>query len=92
MKIGKPVLALAVALLFLTLAPLQLLAGAEEEAAEPSAADGPVTMSVFMSLPDRHPGWEWGMDPVSQLVTERTGVSLDIEYATTRDNQEFYTM
>ena len=92
MRKEKSVLALAAALFFLLSAPLCLFAGAEEEAAEPGAADGPVTMSVFMSLPDRHPGWEWGMDPVSQLVTERTGVSLDIEYATTRDNQEFYTM
>ena len=90
----EPVHVLAAALFFLISASFNVSAAAQQEAAEPGPAEagGPATMSVFMSLPDRHPGWEWGMDPVTQLVTERTGVSLDIEHATTPDNQELYTM
>jgi ABC-type glycerol-3-phosphate transport system substrate-binding protein len=70
-----------------------VFARAEQEPVEPGAVDegGPLTMTMFRSSPESNPGWEWGMDPVTQILTERTGVSLDIEYATTSDNQELYT-
>ena len=51
-----------------------------------------VTLKVFYSAPDETPNWKWGMDPISTWITEKTGVALDITYASTSDHQEFYSL
>lgn len=53
----------------------------------------PKVLTVFFSRPDGYDGkWKWGSDPLTSYITEQTGISLDITYATTSDHQEFYTM
>ena len=53
----------------------------------------PEVLRVYYSGVDPYDGkWQWGSDPVSGYITERTGVTLDITFAKSNDHQEFYTM
>lgn len=62
-------------------------------ASEPGETSAePVTLTAFKNGVESPPNWEWGMDPVSQRITERTGVTLDITCAATDDNTELTTM
>ncbi|MGI6634630.1 MAG: extracellular solute-binding protein [Christensenellales bacterium] len=62
-----------------------------QAAAEPQSKDV-VTLKLFYSAPNEYENWKWGMDPVSKWVTEKTGIALDITFASTSDHQEFYTL
>lgn len=52
----------------------------------------PVTLTVFIDMPRTIDDWQWGDDYVSQEITKRTGVSLEIVNATTNDHQELSVM
>lgn len=52
----------------------------------------PITLTAFKNGVESPPNWEWGMDPVSQRITERTGVTIDVTCAATDDNTELTTM
>ncbi len=59
----------------------------------PGEADNsPITLTAFLNKVENPPDWEWGQDPSSQKITELTGVTLDITYASTDDNTELNTM
>ncbi len=62
----------------LLLACMLLLAGFSGALAE-AAAPAPITFTAISSYNDSYPAW--GEDPISQEITKRTGVSLDIEYS-----------
>lgn len=40
----------------------------------------PITFSLFFNNMADDPSWTWGNDHVTQYITERTGVSIDISY------------
>lgn len=71
--------------------------GSSEASSAVSTPEGtgspePVTLTAFKNGVENPSNWEWGMDPVSQRITERTGVTLDITFAATDDNTELTTM
>lgn len=66
--------------------------GMQVAAASSDAGDEPVTLSVFINALPNPSDWEWGQDPVSQKITEETGVIFDIQYASDLDNQEITTL
>lgn len=55
-------------------------------------AQEPIILTAFLDSLPNPSGWEWGMDPTSQRITERTGVQIDITYATTEDHTELTTL
>lgn len=81
----------------MAMAPLNAMAGEAKMAydygpyAYEEDAAVPVTLSVFIDAPGpRFKGW--GQDDVTRYITEQTGVSLDIVWATTDDSQQLSTM
>lgn len=63
------------------------------EAAEPDTTErdtSPVTLTVFINSPGEFKGMD--TSEVGREITKRTGVTLDIKFATTRDSQELNTM
>ena len=65
----------------------------ESQISQESSSDDIVTLTAFFSAPDAYDGvWKWGDDPTTSYITEQTGVTLDISYATSSNHQEFYTM
>lgn len=68
-------------------------AGGQSAAADTSEySKEPVTLTAFVNSVMMPTDWKWGDDPTSQKITELTGVTLDIQYATTTDNMELNTM
>ena len=68
-------------------------AGGPSAAADTSEySKEPVTLTAFINSVMMPTDWKWGDDPTSQKITELTGVTLDIQYATTTDNMELNTM
>ncbi len=51
----------------------------------------PVTLTMFKGevITD---GWNWGDDRVTEYITERTGVKLDVQFAQSSDNNELTLM
>ena len=70
------------------------------QTAKPGAAQGPlewqsdtspVTLTAYVDFPhDAFNGW--GKDPVSREITRRTGVTIDLEVASTEDSQKLNLM
>lgn len=50
--------------------------------------NSPVTLTAFLDSVPNPPNWTWGQDPTSQKITELTGVTLELTYATTDDHTE----
>lgn len=70
---------------------LMLLLGVVPVLAE--SGEEPIVLKVFYSAVDPYNGkWQWGSDPVTKYITERTGITLDITFAKSNDHQEFYGM
>ncbi len=51
-----------------------------------------VELKVFINGLPNPSDWTWGQDPVSQQITEDTGISFDVQYASDTDNTEITTM
>lgn len=51
----------------------------------------PITLTMFKGevITD---GWNWGDDRVTEYITERTGVKLDVQFAQSSDNNELTLM
>nr|WP_308625034.1 extracellular solute-binding protein [uncultured Eisenbergiella sp.] len=67
------------------------------EAGEESTPGGetkedPITITAFKNSVAMPADWKWGDDPVSQRITELTGVTVEMQYATTTDNTEINTL
>lgn len=52
----------------------------------------PITFTVFVDHIKNPDKWTWGDDLVSQYITEHTGVSLDMSFASTSDHTELNTL
>lgn len=75
-------------------------AGTTEEAAIPELKEGelewmtdtsPITLSVFLDAP-QGPFTGWGNDPVTQEITKRTGVTIEIEGASNTEHTQLNAM
>lgn len=83
-----------------TEAPASSETSAQAENQKEKSGDGeqgeyrkePVTLTAFVNSVMMPSDWKWGDDPVSRKITEETGVTVDISYATTTDNMELNTM
>ena len=54
-------------------------------------ATDPITLTFFQDFPE--PRWKgWGEDDVTKWITEKTGVTIDINFASTDDHQQIMTM
>ena len=62
------------------------------EGSEETDAPEPVTLTAFIDSPSVVDDWEWGDDYISQEITKRTGVTLEVTNATTEDHQELAVM
>lgn len=61
-------------------------------AAQVEYSKEPVTLTAFVNTVMMPADWKWGDDPTSKKITELTGVTVDIQYASTMDNMELNTM
>ncbi len=60
--------------------------------AETETGKEPVELTVFINGLENPSDWEWGQDPSSQKITEDTGVTFKLQYASDIDNTEIMTM
>ncbi len=52
----------------------------------------PITFTAFIDWPGWLDSFEWGKDKVTKEITRRTGVTIDVERATTSDSQQLNLM